>query len=196
MQVLQGTAMTNSYGGNIRCQGPTLTVTPYVNRSGSWGLPFEGHYDDPVYDISDLDEDGRLDNPGDVLFFKRTRTGQKNNNTYNAGLSIQATIPLDGGMQERCKAAVDMQLKIQEQALASRRLDFEIARLKNCGELKLKGIQFSRHSPYRNVCADVVIMPKPGQVLPHKHAISYGSHAADDVGPTPIDVAPYDQTSE
>ena len=31
----------------------------------------------PVYDLGDLDDDGRLDNPGDVLFFKDTRTGQK-----------------------------------------------------------------------------------------------------------------------
>lgn len=188
--ILQGTAMTNSYGGNIRCQVPTLTVTPYINRSGSWGLPYQGHYDDPVYDISDLDDDGRLDNPGDVLFFKRTRTGQKNNNTYNAGLSIQATIPLDGSMQERCKAAADMQLRLQEQALASRRLDLEIARLKHCGELRLKGIAFHKDSPY-DVCADVVIIPKPGQVLPHKHAISYGPHAADAVAPIPIEVEPY-----
>ena len=33
--------LTNSYGNGIQCQGPILTITPYVNRSKSWQLPFE-----------------------------------------------------------------------------------------------------------------------------------------------------------
>ena len=167
VQVLQGTAITNTYGGNIQCQGPTLTITPYVNRTKSWGLPYEASYKDPVYDLTDLDEDGRLDNPGDVVFYKDTRTGQKDNHNWNAGLSVQATIPLDGGLQERCKAAVDTQLDIQKQLLANKRLDFEISRLKHCGELKLKGIRFAKGSPFEKVCADVVIHSP----TPHTHLI-------------------------
>ena len=174
VQILQGSAITNSYGGNIQCQGPTLTITPYANRTKSFGLPYEPFYMDPVYDISDLDEDGRLDNPGDVLFFKNTRTGQKDNHNWNAGISIQATIPLDGGLQERCKAAVDTQLKLQEQALANRRLDFEVSRLKHCGELMLKGIRFAPKSPFAKVCADVVI----NYPTPHTHPISVVPAAA------------------
>jgi len=167
VQVLQGTAITNTYGGNIQCQGPTLTITPYVNRTKSWGLPYEATYQDPVYDLTDLDEDGRLDNPGDVVFYKDTRTGQKDNHNWNAGLSVQATIPLDGGLQERCKAAVDTQLNLQKQLLANKRLDFEISRLKHCGELKLKGIRFAKGSPFEKVCADVVIHSP----TPHTHLI-------------------------
>jgi len=174
VQILQGSAITNSYGSNIQCQGPTLTITPYANRTKSFGLPYEPFYMDPVYDISDLDEDGRLDNPGDVLFFKNTRTGQKDNHNWNAGISIQATIPLDGGLQERCKAAVDTQLKLQEQALANRRLDFEVSRLKHCGELMLKGIRFAPKSPFAKVCADVVI----NYPTPHTHPISVVPAAA------------------
>ena len=92
MQILQGSAITNTYGGNIQCQGPTLTVTPYLNRTKSWGLPYEYSYPDPVYDLSDLNDDGVLDNPGDVLFFKDTRTGQKDNHNWNVGLSNKTTI--------------------------------------------------------------------------------------------------------
>ena len=165
VQILQGTAITNTYGGNIQCQGPTLTTTGYANRAKSFGLPYEPFYMDPVYDLSDLDNDDVLDNPGDVLFFKKTRTAQKDNHNWNVGLSIQATIPLDGGLQARCKAAVDTQLKLQQQALANRRLDFEVSRLKHCGELMLKGIRFAPRSPYAKVCADVRI----NHPTPHTH---------------------------
>ena len=168
VQILQGSAITNTYGGNIQCQGPTLTVTPYLNRTKSWGLPYEYSYPDPVYDLSDLDDDGRLDNPGDVLFYKDTRTGQKDNHNWNLGLSVQATIPLDQGLQRRCKDAVDTQIAIQKQHLANKRLDFEISRLKHCGELKMKGIRFAKNSPYEKVCRDVLVH----RPVPHTHSIS------------------------
>lgn len=163
--------LTNSYGNGIQCQGPTLTVTPYVNRSKSWQLPYEAYYDDPVYDISDLNDDGVLDNPGSVLYTMPTRTGQKDSLNWSGGLSVQLTVPLDGGLQSRCKQMVDTNIKLNQQSIETRRLEYEIARLKNCGELKIKGISFHPKSPYYRVCADVVITPKPGQVLPHKHTI-------------------------
>ena len=165
-------AFQNTYGNGIQCQGPTLTVTPYVNRSKSWQLPYVDYFPDPVYDLSDLDEDGVLDNPGRVLYKMPTRTGQKDTHNWSGGLSIQATIPLDGGLQERCKAMVDANIRLHQQVVETKRLEYEIARLKNCGELKLKGIEFHPKSPYFAVCADVMIKPKPGQVLPHRHAIS------------------------
>ena len=168
VQVLQGSAITNTYGGNIQCQGPTLTVTPYLNRTKSWGLPYEYSYPDPVYDLSDLNEDGLLDRPGEVLFYKDTRTGQKDNHNWNLGLSVQATIPLDQGLQRRCKDAVDTQIAIQKQHLANKRLDFEISRLKHCGELKMKGIRFAKNSPYEKVCRDVLVH----RPVPHTHSIS------------------------
>ena len=176
MQILQGSAITNTYGGNIQCQGPTLTVTPYLNRTKSWGLPYEYSYPDPVYDLSDLDDDGRLDNPGDVLFFKDTRTGQKDNHNWNVGLSVQATIPLDQSLQDRCKQAVDAQIAIQQQKLANLRLDFEISRLKHCGTLMAKGIRFKKGSPYEKVCRDV-LAHHPN---PHTHSISVKTSGTSD----------------
>jgi len=84
---------------------------------------------------------------------------------------MQLTVPLDGGLQARCKQMADTNIKLNQQNIETRRLEYEIARLKNCGELKLKGISFHPKSPYYRVCADVIITPKPGQILPHKHAI-------------------------
>ena len=39
--------------------------------------------------------------------------------------------------------------------MANKRLDFEIARLKNCGELIQRGISFAPGTQYAKVCADV-----------------------------------------
>ena len=58
-----------------------------------------------------------------------------------------------------------------EQSVANKRLDFEIARLKNCGELKKAGIMFHPKSPYYSVCADVVLVNPAGVVAPHSHEI-------------------------
>ena len=57
----------------------------------------------------------------------------------------------------------------QAQITANKRLDFEIARLKNCGELMQKGIMFHPKSPYAAICADVVVSTPPGTIIPHSH---------------------------
>ena len=48
---------------------------------------------------------------------------------------------------------------MKEQMLANRRLDYDIARLKNCGELKRFGIQYHPESPMHFLCADVIVAP-------------------------------------
>ena len=92
------------------------------------------------------------------------------NNSTSIGLSATLSLPLDGGLQERCKAAAETQIALQGQMLANKRLDFELARLKNCGELIQKGIQFHPRSPYRKICADVVVQ-NVTQIKPHRHSI-------------------------
>ena len=160
IQNLPGNSVTNHYGGNIICQGPMLTISPFVTDSHTYSTPREYWYDAPSYN-----DDGSLSH------HVATRTGQKDNFALNLGVSANFSIPLDGGMQSRCKAAVDRQLKLMEEVNNFKRLDFEITRLKNCGELKLKGIEFSADSPYRDICKDVVVRAKPGQVLPHRHTL-------------------------
>ena len=55
------------------------------------------------------------------------------------------------------------------QLTANKRLDFELARLKNCGELMKAGVMFHPKSPYATVCADVVLVQPAGVVVPHMH---------------------------
>lgn len=171
IQVLQGPYITNTYGGGIQCQGPTLNFTPYVTGSASAQRPWEPYYNDPVYDMRDLNEDGSLDNPGGILYQVPTRTGQKD--SYNLGVGFSATWsrPLDKKLQDQCKEAAAANIELMKQTTANKRLDFEIARLKNCGELMKQGIYFHPKSPYYKVCADVVVT-NPGGVIPqHVHPI-------------------------
>jgi len=171
IQVLQGPYITNTYGGGIQCQGPTMNVTPYVTGSASATRPWEPYYNDPVYDMRDMDEDGAPDNPGSVLYQVPVRTGQKDNYNLGVGFSMTWSRPLDQKLQDQCKEAAAANIALMQQQTANKRLDFEIARLKNCGELKKQGIYFHPKSPYYKVCADVVVTNPGGVIPPHKHSI-------------------------
>ena len=172
IQVLQGPYITNTYGNQISCQGPTMNVTPYITGAGNFKRPFEHTYQDPVYDMSDLDDDGVLDNPGQVLYYVPTRTGQQENYNISAGLSATWSKPLDKELQELCKSAATTQINVQNQIFANKRLDFELARLKNCGELMKAGIIFRPGTEYAKICADVQLINPPGVVQNHTHEIS------------------------
>jgi len=174
IQVLQGPYITNTYGGGIQCQGPTRNFTPYVTGSASATRPWEPYYDDPVYDMRDMDEDGAPDNPGSILYRVPVRTGQKDNYNLGVGFSMTWSAPTDKKLQDLCKQAATTQIELQKQLTANKRLDFEIARLKNCGELLQKGIMFHPKSPYYSVCADVVVMNK-NKIAPHRHTIPSAS---------------------
>ena len=171
IQVLQGPYITNTYGGGIQCQGPTLNITPFATAAGSMQKPYEPYYMDPVYDMRDLNDDGSLDNPGNILYHVPTRTGQKDNYNISLGVSATWSIPQDKKLQDQCKEAAASQIALQQQITANKRLDFEIARLKNCGELKKQGIYFHPKSPYYKVCADVVVTNPGGVIPPHRHSI-------------------------
>ena len=124
--------------------------------------------------MSDLDDNGVLDNPGDILYYVPTRTAQKDNYNISIGVSATWSKPLDKEAQEQCKEAVATQIALQKQVTANKRLDFEVARLKNCGELMKAGISFHPKSPYYSICADVVVKGVNG-VTPHKHIIPSGN---------------------
>ena len=172
IQVLQGPYITNTYGGGIQCQGPTMNVTPYFTATGNFKRPFEHTYMDPVYDMSDLDDDGVLDNPGSILYYVPTRTGQQEVYNLSAGISATWSKPLDKELQAQCKEAAATQIAWMEQQTANKRLDFELARLKNCGELMKAGVMFHPKSPYHAVCADVVLVNPPNTLPDHTHTIT------------------------
>ena len=100
-----------------------------------------------MYDVTDnfgsFDEngnptpDGILDNPGDILFTKETRTGQKDNYNLSIGFSATWSRPLDRKLQDQCKQAAATQIELQQQLTANKRLDFGIVGLRS-GELMQK----------------------------------------------------------
>ena len=167
-------------------EGRTVTQTVTVQN-----YPWEDWYDDRTKaDGSRWFEDGddiqieidvpTADGVPDIVggggemtptWYKPIRTDMRANQSFNLGLSATLSIPLNRGMQRRCKEAAEAQTAHQLQLTSNKRLDFEIARLKNCGELKKAGIFFHPASPYHSICADVVVTSPGGKILPHEHQI-------------------------
>jgi len=172
IQTLQGNLIQNQYGGGVVCQGPMLTFSPFITDSHSFSKPREHWYDSPVYS----DE-------GDLLYYQQVRTGQKDNFSLNLGASLTFSMPLDKRFQERCLKNAKLQGENQQQLIDNKKLDWHIARLRECGKLKLGGIEFAKDSPYFHLCEDVVVKPKMGQVLPHRHVISSPLQGANPVSP-------------
>ena len=173
IQVLQGPYITNTYGGGVSCQGPTLNFTPFLTGLHSFKTPYEEYYNDPVYDTS-TNEDGTLANPGDILYTMPTRTGQKQNSNVSLGLSATLSVPLDRRLQRGCIKAATTQTNLNQQILANKRLDFEMARLKHCGEQTKLGVTFHPKSPYASICADIIVQ-NVNVIQQHKHTISSSS---------------------
>jgi hypothetical protein len=146
-QVLNGPYHTNSYGGGIMCQGPTLNISPFLTTSVSGQYPYEAYVD--------LDGDGIRD-----------RTGQKNSWSFNPGISATISIPLDGNAQALCAQAAETWIARQQVETSKARLDFELVRLLRCGEAVRQGIYFHPDSPYASVCADVVVANAPRVASP------------------------------
>jgi len=188
--MLTGPYPTNSYGPAISCQGPTLNISPFVTTSKSYALPYSDTVRTPYYDPTDADDNGVPDNPGQILYFQELPSGQKNNHALNLGLSATISFPLDGGLQERCKASADTHNALQRQILANKRLDFELSRLRHCGELAQKGIAFHPQSKFYVICSDVILKPKPGQVLPHTHKLKVSTPGVKPLVPGSDPAAP------
>ena len=194
VQVVPARQFTNTYGGGISCQGATLSINPFISTTTGWAQPYESHYNEPVYDTIDVIgafdpegnpvPDGRPDNPGDVLFYKPIRTGQKTNLSLNGGITATISIPLDRHHVRTCRKAAEKQVALLDATLADKRLNYEIARLKNCAGLMKEGIMFHPKSPYASICADVVLTNPPGVLPPHTHSIPTSLKTAE-----PSDVA-------
>ena len=192
VQVVPSKQFTNTYGGGISCQGATLNINPFVSTTTSWSDPYEATYADPVFDTLDIVgafdsegnaiPDGRPDNPGAILFYKPVRTGQKTNFSINGGITATISVPLDRSHVRACRAAAEKQVALLDAALADKRLNHEIARLKNCGQLMKEGVMFHPDSPYASVCADVVLVNPPGVIPPHAHSIPTSSKRVDSSG--------------
>ena len=146
-QVLNGPYHTNSYGGGVMCQGPTLNISPFITTSVSGQYPYEAYVD--------LDGDGTRD-----------RTGQKNSWSFNPGISATISIPLDNRSQDLCYTAASSHTARINAETAKSRLDFELVRLLRCGEAVRQGVYFHPDSPYAAICSDVVVANAPRVVSP------------------------------
>tara|TARA_Y100000033_G_scaffold14318_1_gene13377 strand:- start:134 stop:538 length:405 start_codon:yes stop_codon:yes gene_type:complete len=133
------------------------------------------------------------------------RTGYRQNYSNNFGITATFSVPLDWGPINLCKDAQRKQVALYEQALADKRLNYEMGRLKACAEAKREGYGFAKSSPFYAICADVVLKPKP--VQDHTHQIIYPERVSDrewlDSGDAEspaaavrIPVSPYGQASD
>ncbi len=123
VQVLQGPYALNTYGGGVSCQGPTMSVAPFIL--------------------------GNTNASQDPQSFQ-TYSG-------NAGISLGFNFPLDGSLQELCKARARVEISRQQAESDKARLDFELVRLLKCGEALKNGISFHPQSPYAKICADIIV---------------------------------------
>jgi len=107
----------------------------------------------------------------DPTWYKPVRTDMSASQSFNAGLSATLSIPLNRKLVRQCHEAAQAQIAMQTQLVSNKRLDFEIARLKNCGELMKAGIMFHPKSPYASICADVIVTNPGGKIVPHSHTL-------------------------
>ena len=55
----------------------------------------KSYWMDPVYNNVDANNDDVPDNPGEILYYKPVRTGQKDSSTVSLGVSATWSKPLD-----------------------------------------------------------------------------------------------------
>jgi len=165
---LGGPFVENHYGNGIVCSGPQMSISPFVTTAFNQKRPFDYTYLTPVYDNT-TDDEGNLVNAGDILYYQENYSGNKDSLGINFGAALTFTFPLDQRFQNQCLKSATTQEKIQSQILSKERLNYELARLKNCGELKIKGIEYASNSIYHKLCEDVIVKPVKNQVLPHTH---------------------------
>ena len=196
VQVVPSRQFTNTYGGGISCQGATLNINPFLSSTTSFAMPYEAYYDEPVYDP---------DNPGQILYYQPIRTGQKNNLSFNGGITATISVPLDRHHVKTCRAAAEKQVALLDAKIAMERMVYEIKRVKNCADLMKDGIVIT--GIYAQICKDVALTNPPGVLPPHTHPITYPKPASDrewldsgdaaaPVAPVKIPVSPYGQASD
>jgi hypothetical protein len=166
-----GSLVYDDDGNKIPTDTDWYNTSTYTNADGEEVRWFEDGANIEI--IQEVDgPDGIPDNPGKQIWQKPVRTDMKANQSFNVGLSATLSLPLNRKLQQQCIQAAQAQIDMNTQLVANKRLDFEIARLKNCGELMQKGIMFHPQSPYAAICGDVVVtQARPGSLPDHTHKL-------------------------
>ena len=166
----------------ISCQGATLNISPFVSTTYGFSTPYESYYNRPVYSNRDIEGDvdddgnpigdGEVDDGyrGEILYFEKVRTGQKQSNvSINGGITATFSIPLDREPIKQCRKAMQKQNELYEASLAAKRLNFEMSRAKTCADNYKQGFRFKEGTPMALVCSDIEII-EPNN-LDHIHKI-------------------------
>jgi len=159
--ISSGTAFAQSAPSNTNIAGPSASATGNVTNQAVQVL--QGPYALNTYG-------GGVSCQGATFSFAPFVIGNGNASqdpeqfssySGNAGVSMGFNVPLDGSLQELCKARVRVEISRQQAEADKARLDFELVRLLKCGEAKKSGIDFFPTSPYYKVCADInVVVPQ------------------------------------
>ena len=166
-----GNLVYDADGNKIPTDTDWYNTSTYVNDDGETVRWFPDGSSMEIV-IEQDGPDGIPDNPGSQIWQKPVRTDMKANQNFNLGLSATLSIPLNRKLQKQCHEAAQAQIDMSTQLVANKRLDFELARLKNCGDLKQKGIMFHPRSPYASICADVIVtQARPGSLPDHTHKL-------------------------
>ena len=107
--------------------------------------------------------------PGPALTIAPFVTGNLNNNTdpwtyqsnsASGGFTIGFSTPLNGQITETCLEAARTTIERNKAEADKARLDFELVRAMRCGQMMKEGIQFHPSSPYRAICADIIVVQR------------------------------------
>ena len=166
----------------ITCQGATLNISPFVSTTYGFATPFESHFDRPVYSRRDIEGnfdddnnaigDGDVDSGyrGEILYFEKVRTGQKQSNvSINGGITATFSIPLDRTAIKECREAMKKQNELYESSLAAKWVNYEMSRAKTCADNYKNGFRFKEGTPMALVCSDIEIIEPTN--LDHVHKI-------------------------
>ncbi len=188
VQVVPSRQFTSGVGSGISCQGATLNISPFLSSTNSYSSPYEPYYSEPVYDTTTDDETGALLNPGDILYYKPVRTGQKSNNmSINGGITATFSIPLDRQQIRLCKAAMKKQVELYEHSVEAKKLNYHLSRLATCAKNFKEGVRFKASSVFHKLCDDVELVNPPNTLPNHRHELTNPFSISEQHGSSPFE---------
>lgn len=129
--------------GNVTNQAVQVLQGPYALNTYGGGVSCQG----PTMSIA----------PFGLGSFNGSRdpTSYQSHNG-NFGVSLGFNFPLDGSLQELCKARARVEISRQQAEADKAKLDFALVRAIKCLEIIKSGGFFHPDSPYGITCADIV----------------------------------------
>ena len=144
----------------IVCASPSLTITPYVTDSWSFGRPIEYVTRQNIYD----------EDTGEVKYVQETPRFEKDNYNLNYGISAQLNIPL-GKSPKLCHEATAVNIEAQKLLIKKTKMEISLYRLEMCAKQAKLGATYKPGTPEAVTCQNIVYNIPPNQVIPHSHKL-------------------------